>query len=100
LYKQSDIRDYEIRELFFIIYKKALRDGLTRKRARIEAYNAIELRYCISSSRARIIINSSYRDVRGYFPSMFVERNLELLELMKLVINEQDRDNKRESTET
>lgn len=57
MYK-SYARDIEIRAMFYAVHKVEIHGGLPEKEARQKAYDAIELRYNLSQTRARIIMSN------------------------------------------
>lgn len=83
-----EVRNYEIREMYFIVYKKAMSLGKKSKDAKIDAYTAIELRYCISSERARRIVNARIKYNTARLNILFKERTEQLIDLLKEVSDE------------
>lgn len=83
-----EVRNYEIRETFFIVYKNSMRDGKKSKDAKVDAYAAIELRYCISRESARRIVNTRTKGNTIRLAGLFLERTEQLMELLKEVHNE------------
>jgi hypothetical protein len=85
MYKQSDIRDYEIKETYFIVFREAAKSGKSAAEARHEAFAAIELRYSLSRSRARNIIRANIRVTDSIYAAMFRDRNLQIIELGRMI---------------
>ncbi len=88
LYKESEIRNYEIKELYFIVLRKALKRGLSHKEAKDEAFTAIELRYCISRGRTENIIYETIRQDGAMYKTLFKMRNEQLRELLEDISDE------------
>lgn len=61
MYKGGISRACEIREVYHVVLKKHLRDGVNYKEAKELSYDAIELLYGVSKKRAYTIINSATR---------------------------------------
>ncbi len=83
-----EVRNYEIREVYFIVYKRAMKQGLPPKDAKTEAYSAIELRYCISRESARRIVNTPIKRESARLIELFRERTEQLIELLREVRDE------------
>jgi hypothetical protein len=101
MYREEDIRrGFEIKELYFIVLKKAIRDGIPEKEAKDRANYAVELLYNISPrSRKNIVYKYSSerkkRRGRGEIngeddlcKSLFIEKIYQLLCLLKEVRDE------------
>lgn len=83
LYKESEIRNYEIKELYFIVLRKALKRGLPHKEAKDEAFAAVELRYCISRGRTENILYETIRQDGSMYKTLFRMRNEQLRDLLE-----------------
>lgn len=83
-----EVRNYEIREVYFIVYKRAMKQGVSPKDAKTEAYSAIELRYCISRESARRIVNTPAKRESARLMGLFRERTEQLMELLREVRDE------------
>lgn len=88
MYKEAEIRNYEIKELYFIVYKRAIRKGDGSLEAKEKAYCAIELRYSLGKGRVRNIMHDTIRVNSPIYANMFRERNEQLMELMEDVKDE------------
>ena len=88
MYKDSEIRNYEITQWYFIVYKKAIKRGLTAKEAKEDAYAAIELRYCITRGTAENIIYKSIRNEGAMYKTLFHMRLNQLRELLEEISDE------------
>jgi len=83
MYKESEIRNYEVKELYFIVLKKAMKRGLSLKEAKDDAFAAVELRYCISRGTTENIIYKSIRQDGSMYKMLFKIRNAQLKELLE-----------------
>ena len=90
MYKESEIRNYEIKELYFIVLKKAMKRGVSLKEAKDEAFSAVELRYCISKGTTENIIYKSIRQVGSMYETLFKIRNIQLKELLEEICDATD----------
>jgi len=88
LYKESEIRNYEIYHLYLIVHKRAMKRGLSSKEANDEAYSAIELRYCISRGRAENIIYAQERKSDPMMYNLMVLRRDMLSDLLDEIKDE------------
>lgn len=87
MYKQSDIRDYEIKEIYFIVYRASIEEGKSSCDARYDAFSAIELRYSLSKSRSRNIIRGNIRNNNYIYAGLFAERLEQLKKLVEVIDN-------------
>jgi len=83
MYKESEIRNYEIVQLYFIVYRKAMKRGLPHKEAKEDAFSAIELRYCISRGTVKNIMSKTIRKDGVMYKSLFKLRLKQLIELLE-----------------
>lgn len=88
MYKDSQQRNYELCEIFDIIYKNRRNEGLSHKESRSAAFDAIDLLFGLSKTRTRNIINEM-RKVNSNelmdYPFRFKERIDQLLKLLNEV---------------
>lgn len=75
-------RDKMAVELFFSVLKAKKAKGLSHKEAKDMAYDAVELRYNISSKRLQNIISSNH-DTLICNRNMFIDDNERLMETLK-----------------
>jgi hypothetical protein len=88
MYKESEIRNYEIIQLYFIVYRNAMKRGLQHKEAKEDAFSAIELRYCISRGTVKNIMSKTKRKDGAMYKTLFKIRLKQLVELLEEVENE------------
>lgn len=89
MYKMSELRDYEVRELYWIVYTVHKRRGKNHREASIAAYEAVSLRYDITEKRIRNIKKVSNKitpELRINYRAQFYERIVSLQELIDLVL--------------
>ena len=82
----TDNKDYyiEIHDMYWILYRNRLHDGLTHKEAKRYAYDAIERRFRIGEQSIRKIINKVYAS--GVSIHSFIINNKEVMESLLKVI--------------
>lgn len=85
----KDIRDYEVREVYHAVMRKWLREGLSPQESKTRALEAVELRFYISPTYVRNIINRTARITSCLYENMFRERNGQLMELLEDLRDEQ-----------
>lgn len=83
MYKQSDIRYFGIKTLYFIVLKNATKKGDSPAIAKEKACAAVELRYGVSPGTIRNIIGKTIRVNSSLLINMFHEQNEQLRELME-----------------
>lgn len=85
MYKDGEQRDYEILEIYDIVYRLRRNEGKTDSESRAAAFEAIELRFGLSKSRSRIIIQAMRKvhssQLKDY-PSRFKDRVVQLLQIL------------------
>lgn len=81
MYKHTNLRNYEVREMFYIIYSIKRENGLGNLKAKEAAFEAVGLRYDLSEKRIRNII----KEANQYTPEERLEcRTLFFLRLKSL----------------
>lgn len=97
--KESDLRNpisYELTDFFDLVLRSLTKRGCLKREARARAYDAVELRYHITKSRARNImyaVRNGGDSSRRMRPSFFLD-NKDLIEILQAV-NEEYTDRKR-----
>ena len=88
MYKGADGRNFEIKELYYIVYRKAIRSGRSPLEAKNEAYDAVELRYSISKETTRHIMMNAIKIDSSMHRKSFFERLNRLIDLLMEVRDE------------
>lgn len=87
MYKGGISRGYEIREIYYIILKRSLKEGHSMKEASAIAYDAIELIYGLSRKRAYAVMNDPavLSNKNPNYSLAFSEKLSKLVAIMKIL---------------
>lgn len=89
MYKISELRNYEVKEMYWAIYTIHKHKGENHREASGAAYEAVSLRYGITDIRIRNILKLSCKltpEERTAFRTQYFERTVSLLELVNKIL--------------
>ena len=89
MYKISELRNYEVREMYWTIYTIHKHNGESHREAMGAAYEAVSLRYGITDIRIRKILKLTGKltpEERTVFRTQYFERMVTLSELLSKVL--------------